>query len=70
MTAKSKRRTHKHIKERKQTMNKKPINAIDKSEPYRNLGIGKVTAPVKPQNEPKVRVIKGSSDLRCKGGKN
>ena len=50
-------------------MNNKHSNAIDNSAPYRNLGIGRVTAPVKPQNEPKARVITGSSDLRCKGGK-
>ena len=50
-------------------MNKKATNVIDKSAPYRTLGMGKVTAPVKSQTEPGARVIKTSSDLRCKGGK-
>ncbi len=50
-------------------MNKKPKITIDNSAPYRNLGLGKITAPVKPQNEPKCRIIKGNDDLRCKGGK-
>ena len=50
-------------------MNKKPNNTTDKSAPYRNLGIGKISAPTKPEGEPKCRVIKGEGDLRCKGGK-
>lgn len=50
-------------------MNKKPKITTDKSAPYRNLGMGKITAPVKPQDEPKSRVIRGNGDLRCKGGK-
>ena len=49
-------------------MNKK-CNTTDNSAPYRNLGMGKITAPVKPQNDPKPRVIKGENDLRTKGGK-
>ncbi len=45
--------------------------SIDKSTPYRYLGIGKVTAPAKNQNEPKGSKIKsGGKDMRCtKGGK-
>lgn len=50
-------------------MNKKSRNTIDKSAPYRNLGMGKITAPTKPQNEPTARTIKGTNDLRIKGGK-
>lgn len=50
-------------------MNKKSTNTNDKSAPYRNLGLGKVTAPVKQKDEPKSRVIKGGGDLRCKGEK-
>lgn len=50
-------------------MNNKTKNTTDKSAPYRNLGIGKITAPNKPENEPKCRVIKGEGDLRVKGGK-
>lgn len=50
-------------------MNKKVTNTPDHSAPYRNLGMGKITAPVKPQNEPKCRVIKTDGDLRIKGGK-
>ena len=50
-------------------MNKKRKNTIDHSAPYRNLGLDKVTAPVKPQHEPKSRVIKTDGDLRVKGGK-
>lgn len=50
-------------------MNKKSNTVIDKSAPYRNLGMGKVNAPVKQTNEPKCRVIKGEGDLRCKGDK-
>lgn len=50
-------------------MNKNSKNVIDKSTPYRNLGMGKISAPTKPENEPKSRVIKGEGDLRCKGGK-
>ena len=50
-------------------MNKKSTNTIDKSAPYRTLGMGKVTAPVKPQGEPKCRVIKTDNDLRVRGGK-
>lgn len=42
---------------------------IDKSAPYRNLGFNKVTAPTKPENEPKARVIKTDGDLRVRGGK-
>lgn len=51
-------------------MNKKTKTNIDKSAPYRNLGLGKITAPVKAQNEPKCRVIKTDGDLRVRGGKN
>ena len=50
-------------------MNKKANTNADKSTPYRNLGIGKVTAPVKQASEPVSRVIKGNGDLRCKAGK-
>lgn len=50
-------------------MNKKSKNSIDKSAPYRNLGMGKITAPTKPQDEPKSRTIKGTDDLRTRGGK-
>ncbi|MBQ7389943.1 MAG: hypothetical protein IJW02_02405 [Clostridia bacterium] len=48
---------------------KKNPNIIDKSAPYRNLGLDKITAPTKPENEPKNRIIKGEGDLRVKGGK-
>ena len=51
-------------------MNKKPKNTPDASAPYRNLGLGMITAPVKPQDKPKSRTIKGGNDdLRCKRGK-
>ena len=50
-------------------MNNKNTNNVDKSAPYRNLGMGKITAPTKPQDEPKCRVIKSDTDLRVKGGK-
>ena len=50
-------------------MNKKLKNTTDLSTPYRTLGMGKVTAPAKPENEPKARVIKGEYDLRVRGGK-
>ena len=50
-------------------MNKKTKNIINKSDPYRNLGLNKVTAPVTPQNEPKCRVIKTDNDLRVRRGK-
>ena len=50
-------------------MNKKSNSTIDKSAPYRNLGLGKITAPVKPGNDPKSRTIKTDGDLRVKGGK-
>lgn len=50
-------------------MNTKSKNTTDKSAPYRNLGMGMITAPVKSQNEPKSRVIKTDGDLRVKGGK-
>lgn len=50
-------------------MNKKTNHTIDKSAPYRNLGIGKIAAPSTPENEPKSRVIKTEGDLRVKGSK-
>lgn len=50
-------------------MNKKFKTSTDNSTPYRNLGMGKITAPAKPQNEPKSRVTKSDSDLRCRGTK-
>ena len=50
-------------------MNKKAKNTTDNSAPYRNLGFNKVTAPTKPENEPKARVIKTDGDLRVRGGK-
>ncbi len=50
-------------------MNNKSKNITDKSVPYRNLGMGKITAPVKPQDQPKCRVIKSEGDLRIRGGK-
>ena len=40
---------------------------IDKSEPYRNLGLGKVTAPNVLKDQPKASKIVGKGDLR--GGK-
>ena len=49
-------------------MNKK-TKATDNSAPYRTLGMGKRTAPVKAKDEPKASVIKTDSDLRVKGGK-
>ena len=50
-------------------MNKKNKNTIDNSTPYRNLGMNKITAPAKQDNEPSARVIKSESDLRVRGGK-
>ena len=50
-------------------MNKKSKHLIDKSVPYRTLGLNKITAPVKAQNEPKSRTIQTDGDLRVKGGK-
>ena len=50
-------------------MNKKSTNTADLSAPSRNLGLNKVSAPVKPQNEPKCSVIKTTGDLRVRGGK-
>ena len=50
-------------------MNKKCKTPIDKSTPYRTLGLNKVTAPQKAGNEPKCRIIKTDGDLRVKGGK-
>ena len=50
-------------------MNKKSTHTIDKSIPYRNLGMGKITAPNKPESEPKSRVIRTNGDLRVRGGK-
>lgn len=50
-------------------MNKKNKSVIDKSAPYRNLGLNKITAPNKPQGEPASRVIKTDGDLRVRGGK-
>lgn len=50
-------------------MNKKSTNTTDKSTPYRNLGINKITAPTKLENEPRSRVIKSDKDLRVRGGK-
>lgn len=49
-------------------MNKKH-NTTDNSAPYRTLGIGKISAPVKPQTNPNSGVIKGNDDLRVRGGK-
>lgn len=49
-------------------MNNKNKNT-DKSGAYRTLGLNKVTAPTKPENEPKCRVIKTENDLRVRGGK-
>jgi len=50
-------------------MNKKVKSTIDKSTPYRSLGLNKIVAPVKPENEPKGRIIKTDGDLRIRGGK-
>ena len=46
---------------------KKNINTADRSAPYRTHSIGKITAPVKPQGEPKVTRVIGT-DLRVKRG--
>ena len=51
-------------------MHNKKNNNTDKSAPYRTLGMGKINAPNKLQNEPKARSIKSEGDLRVKGGKN
>ena len=45
---------------------KKNINTADRSAPYRTHSIGKITAPVKPQGEPKGSVIKTGGDMRSK----
>ena len=50
-------------------MNNKVKTVADKSAPYRSLGINKISAPTKVQNEPKCRVIKGDTDLRIGGKK-
>ena len=50
-------------------MNKKSKSPIDKSAPYRSLGLNKIAAPVKATGEPKSRTIKTEGDLRVKGGK-
>ena len=50
-------------------MNKKSKNTTDNSTPYRYLGLNKIEAPVKQENEPKGRSIKGAGDLRVRGGK-
>ena len=49
-------------------MNKKN-KATDYSTPYRTLGLNRVTAPKKAQDEPKGRVIKSEGDLRVRGSK-
>ena len=49
-------------------MNKKN-KATDRSAPYRTLGMSKVSAPNKAQNEPKAGVIKTNNDLRMRGNK-
>ena len=46
---------------------KKTSTTIDKSAPYRTVGIGKIDAPVKDKDQPKSAVIKSNKDLR--GGK-
>jgi hypothetical protein len=40
---------------------------IDKSAPYRNLGLGKITAPNAQKDQPKSTKLVGKNDLR--GGK-
>ena len=50
-------------------MNKKSKNTIDKSSPYRNLGLNKISAPVAVNGDPKCRTIKTNDDLRVKRGK-
>ena len=47
---------------------KKVKEIIDKSTPYRTLGVTRVTAPTKPQGEPKSTVTRAKGDLRT-GGK-
>lgn len=49
-------------------MNKKN-KATDYSTPYRTLGLNKVTAPKKAQDEPKSKILKSKSDLRMRGNK-
>ena len=46
---------------------KKTTTTIDKSSPYRTLGIERIDAPTKPKDEPKATSIKSNKDLR--GGK-
>ncbi len=46
---------------------KKKNSLIDKSTPYRSLGINKVSAPAKNANEPSGTKIKSGGDMRCKG---
>ncbi len=58
-----------HSLRKEKRMNKKNKNTIDNSTPYRNLGMNKITAPAKQDNEPSARVIKSESDLRVRGGK-
>ena len=49
-------------------MNKKN-KATDYSTPYRTLGLNKVTAPKKAQDEPKSNILKSKNDLRMRGNK-
>ena len=37
--------------------------------PYRNMGLGRVLAPCKPEGEPKPAIITSSTDLRVGGKK-
>ena len=39
---------------------KKTTTTIDKSSPYRSLGIGKIDAPTKAKDEPKATSIKSN----------
>ena len=49
-------------------MNKKN-KATDNSTPYRTLGMNKVTAPKRVQDDPKSKVLKSDTDLRMRGKK-
>ncbi len=48
---------------------KKNTQTADKSAPYRTHGLGKITAPNKPKDEPKASRIIGKGDLRDGGAR-
>ena len=47
----------------------KKKESIDKSVPYRTYGLGKITAPNTPKDQPKASKTAGKNDLRGGSGK-